>query len=121
MFLMGTVVVLSLANLVYLVFVDVFQPPFILITFEEVDQILASSLWVLIAFELFHSMRIYLEEETAHSSHHGETVLLVGIIAIARKVIILNLHDYDGVAIIGLAAIIAALCAGYFLLRRSNR
>jgi uncharacterized membrane protein (DUF373 family) len=120
MFLMGIVVVLSLADLCYIVFKDILKPPILLITFDEVDQILSAALWVLITMELLHSIRIYLEKETGHS-HHVETVVVVSIIAVARKVIVLNLHDYDGVVILGLAAIIFALCGGYLMLRWTHR
>jgi len=44
----------------------------------------------------------------------------VAIIAIARKVIILDLKEVDGQSLIGIACIIIALTAGYFLMKRSQ-
>ena len=117
LFLMGTVVVLSLADLAYIIFLDIHWYPLPFITFEEVEQILSFALWVIIALELFQSVKVYLDRHTSHR-HHVETVLVVSIIAVARKVIVLNLHEYDGLLIIGLASIIVALCGGYYLLHK---
>jgi uncharacterized membrane protein (DUF373 family) len=44
----------------------------------------------------------------------------VAIIAIARKVIILDLKEVDSLSLIGIASIIVALTVGYFLMRRSQ-
>ena len=117
LFLMGAVVILSLADLAYIIFNDIHWVPMPFITFEEVEHILSFALWVLIALELFQSVKVYLDKHSGHR-HHLETVLVVSIIAVARKVIVINLHDYDGLVIIGLAGVIASLCVGYFLLHR---
>ena len=117
LFLMGSVVILSLVDLAYIIFLDIHWYPLPLITFEEVEHILSFALWILIALELFQSVKVYLDRHTSHR-HHVETVLVVSIIAVARKVIVLNLHEYDGLLIIGLASIIVALCGGYYLLHK---
>ena len=51
---------------------------------------------------------------------HYEVVLSVAIIAIARKVIILDLKEVDSLSLIGIASIIVALTVGYFLMKRSQ-
>ena len=45
--------------------------------------------------------------------------LSVAIIAISRKVIILNVKAVDCFTMFGIASIIAALTVGYFLMKRS--
>jgi uncharacterized membrane protein (DUF373 family) len=50
---------------------------------------------------------------------HYEVVLSVAIIAISRKVIILDLKEIDSLSLIGLAAIVLALTVGYFLMKKS--
>lgn len=52
---------------------------------------------------------------------HAEVVLLVGVIAVSRKVILLDLEKYDPVSIIGLGVIILSLGGCYFLIKRSYR
>jgi uncharacterized membrane protein (DUF373 family) len=49
---------------------------------------------------------------------HYEVVLSVAIIAIARKVIILDLKEVDSLSLVGIASIILALTAGYFLMKK---
>jgi uncharacterized membrane protein (DUF373 family) len=71
----------------------------------------------LIALELLESIKVYIERHTFHVT----TVMRVSIIAVARKVIVLNIHEYDGVVVLGLAAIIVALTAGYFLVFRGHQ
>ena len=52
---------------------------------------------------------------------HAEVVLLVAVIAVSRKVILLDLDKYDPVAIIGLGLIIVALGGCYALIKLSYR
>ena len=49
-----------------------------------------------------------------------KSFLSVAIIAIARKVIILDWKDLDGFSLVGIAAIVIALTVGYFLMKRSQ-
>lgn len=46
--------------------------------------------------------------------------MAVAIIAIARKVIILDVKDLSGLALVGIAAIILALSIGYYLIRKKG-
>ncbi|MEI6705187.1 MAG: phosphate-starvation-inducible PsiE family protein, partial [Deltaproteobacteria bacterium] len=43
-------------------------------------------------------------------------VMAVAIIAISRKVVILDVKDLSGLALVGIAAIILALSIGYYLI-----
>ena len=70
---------------------------------------------ILIALELLESIRAYLTDE----SLHVEVVFLVAMIAIARKVIILEVRDLDPMRLIGIAAIILALSGGYYFVKRA--
>ena len=46
--------------------------------------------------------------------------MAVAIIAIARKVIILDVKDLSGLALVGIAAIILALSIGYYLIKKKD-
>ncbi|MDW8072136.1 MAG: phosphate-starvation-inducible PsiE family protein, partial [Anaerolineae bacterium] len=50
---------------------------------------------------------------------HAELVLEVAIIAIVRKVIILDVKELSSLTLIGIAAIIAALAGAYYLLKHT--
>jgi uncharacterized membrane protein (DUF373 family) len=49
---------------------------------------------------------------------HVEVVLMVALIAIARKVIILDLEKLPSLALLGIAALILTIAAAYFLVKR---
>jgi uncharacterized membrane protein (DUF373 family) len=48
-------------------------------------------------------------------------VLLVGIIAIARKVVILEPKEMEAMTLVGIAAITVALPIGYYLVKLAAR
>ncbi len=72
---------------------------------------------VLIGLELFETVKLYLKD----NSFHAEIVLLVGLIAVARKVIILDYEQMEPGKLIGIALLIATLAGGYFLLKKSTK
>ena len=52
---------------------------------------------------------------------HSEIVLEVALIAITRKVIILDVKEYSGLAIIGVAALIIAIAVAYYFLKQPRK
>ena len=56
----------------------------------------------------------------AESADYAQIVMAVAIIAIARKVIILDVKDLSGLALVGIAAIILALSIGYYLIKKKG-
>jgi uncharacterized membrane protein (DUF373 family) len=81
---------------------------------EQVYGIFADLLLVLIGLELMHTVKVYLQDHTVHV----EVILAVALVALARKVIVVNLKDQG--SSIGLALLIFALAGGHWLLRRSE-
>jgi uncharacterized membrane protein (DUF373 family) len=69
---------------------------------------------ILIGFELLETIKMYLSEEKIHV----EIVFLVAMIAIARKIIILDLKSLPPLTLIGIATIILALSVGYYIINR---
>ena len=72
---------------------------------------------VLIGVELIEVVKDYLTENTLHV----EIVFLVAMIAVARKVIVLDYKSTSPQTLYGTAAIIVALCGGFYLLKKSLR
>jgi len=90
---------------------------FSLIQDHELLKVLALFLDVLIVLELADTIQLYIKEHRVNT----ELVLLVALVALARKVIILELGAYEPLALIGLASLIIASAGAYFLLRRTDR
>lgn len=111
---MALVLVLAFIDLAWTVAVDILSPPLMLLDINELLDIFGLFLLVLIGIELLETVaRTYLTDDPIHI----ETVLLVALIAVSRKVIIMDLTDYPPMTLAGMAAIILALAAGYHLLK----
>ncbi len=70
---------------------------------------------ILIGLELIETIKVYLVEDMVHV----EIIFLVAIIAITRKVIILDIKSVASLTLIGVAAIIVALSVGYYVLKKA--
>ncbi len=112
--IMAVILVLATIELAYNVVVAIIAPPYLLLDFDQVLELFGASLLVLIGIELLDTIKIYFKRNVVHV----EVVVLVAIIAVARKVIVLEPGAYDGVTLIGIAAILIALAVSYYLIKR---
>ena len=116
-FLMAFVLLLSTVELAWVIIKDVITPPILLLEIDELLEIFGLFMLVLIGIELLDTIaKTYMAE----SVDHAQIVMAVAIIAIARKVIILDVKDLSGLALLGIAAIILALSIGYFLIKKKD-
>lgn len=112
--MMALVIVVSTIELGWIIFKDIFLPPILLID-AEFYEIFGFFLMILIAIELLETIRAYVRDRVVHI----EVVLTVALIAIARKVIILDFDKLTGLTLIGIGVIILSTAGAYYLLRRS--
>ena len=82
----------------------------------EMMQVLGLFLSVLIALELIETVEVYFRSH----SIHVEIVVLVAIIALARKVIILDLSKYTAITLFALGFLILVLGVTFFLVKRAS-
>jgi len=115
--LMLVVVLLSAVELAWILARDIVTPPVILLDIGELLEVFGFFLLVLIGIELLEMIKIYLDERVIHV----EVVFMVAMVAIARKVVILDVKELSGLTLVGIAAVIISLSAGYFLVKRSHR
>jgi uncharacterized membrane protein (DUF373 family) len=114
--IMVAVVLLSTIELGWLIVKDVITPPIFILEIAELLDIFGMFLLVLIGVELLETVKMYLTKKTVHV----EVVFTVAMIAIARKVIILDVKELSSLTLIGIGVIIFALSAGYYLVRRNK-
>jgi len=112
--MMIVVVLISTVELAYLIVKDIISPPFLWLEIDELLDIFGFFLLILIGVELLETIKAYLADKVVHS----EVVLEVALIAIARKVIILDVKEYSGLTIVGIAALIVAMGLAYYLMKR---
>ncbi len=113
--MMVTVVLLATVELGWIIVKDILTPPVILLEIEELLEIFGFFLLILIGVELLETIKAYLNEGVVHV----EVVLMVALIAVARKVIILDVKDLPSLALFGIAALILAIAGAYFLVKRT--
>ncbi len=91
------------------------KPPFMLLDVQEMMEVFGFILMVIIGLELLETIKAYL------SSHeiHVEIVLLVALVAVARKVIILDYKTITPDMMIAVAALVISMSAGFFIVRRA--
>jgi uncharacterized membrane protein (DUF373 family) len=112
--MMVIAIVLSTLNLALFLIRDVLSPPYFMLDSNKLLEIFGFFLMILIGLELLETIRIFLSEDKVHV----EIVFLVALIAIARKVIILDVKNLPSLTLIGIAAIILALSAGFYIIKK---
>ena len=117
MMMMAIVLGLSTLDLGWLIIKDIIGPPLLLLNVNQLLEIFGLFMLVVIGIELLDTiMKTYMTP----GQPHYEVVISVAIIAISRKVIILDLKEVDGLSLIGIASIVVALTVGYFLMKKSQ-
>jgi len=114
--MMIVVVLLGTVELAVILVEQMVKPPrFILLNIDELLNIFGFFLMILIGLELVETLKVYIVDQMVHE----EIVFLVAIIAITRKVIILDVKYMEPLKLIGIACIILALSVGYFVLKKA--
>lgn len=115
--MMAVVVLLATIEFGWILVKDVLTPPILLLEIDELLELFGQFLLVLIGIELLHSLKTYI----VHRAIHLEAVLMVALIAVARKIIVLDPKALPEGALLGIAVMVLALALGYHLVQRSRR
>lgn len=114
--LLGAVLVASVVDLGYIVFLSLLDGPLPLLENKDILAIFSLFLLVLIGIEFFETILAYLRENVIHV----EIIIMVAAIAVARKIIILDTSDTTDLHLIGLGVLMISLGASYYLVKRCN-
>lgn len=112
--LMMLVVALATLDLAWLLVVDIVTPPILLLDVDELLHLFGFFLLILIGIELLDTTKTYFN----HGAVHVEIVLEVALIALARKVIVLD--KASATSLLAFSALLAALAFATVLLRWSR-
>ena len=120
MILLIVVLLTSLGFLVYAMYDALWLNTRYLLDTDEMIRVLGAFLLVLIGVELLDTIKAYFIENTIHV----EIVVLLAIIAVARKVILLEppkmiTYEY-GFELMGIGIIVIGLAASYYLIKRAG-
>lgn len=116
-FLLIIVVALSTVHLGFLIAEEIWTPPRFLIPVQGLLEIFSFFLLILIGVELLETLKAYLRKDVIHV----RLVLEVALIAMARKVIILEPSTVSALTLFGVAALILALGIAFYFERQAHR
>ena len=111
---MALVILVSTIELGWIIVKDLIKPPIFLLEIPDLKEIFGFFLMVLIGIELLETIKAYLVDHVVQVI----IILEVALIAIARKVIILDFEKFDGLTIMGTAALIVAVAAAFYAVKR---
>jgi len=115
-FMMAGVLILATIELGYFLIRSIIQSDYLLIDLDALMDVFGVFLLVLIGIELLDTIKVYLKRNVVHV----EVVVLVAIIAVARKVVVLKIEDLSGEVILGIAGLIIALAIAYYLIKKAG-
>ena len=113
---MVVVILVSVVDLIVFLAQDLFLHPLGFFT-TTLIKIFGFFLNILIALELLENITAYLKNHAVQV----ELVIITSLVAVARKIIILDLEKVDGLELIGLAIAILALSISYLIVRFMNK
>lgn len=82
----------------------------------RVQNAFGGALLVLLGLELLETVRVYFTEHRVRL----EVIMIVAMIAVSRHIITIDFAHADGLWLIGVASLVVALGAAYYLIKRST-
>jgi uncharacterized membrane protein (DUF373 family) len=114
--MMVIVILLSTIGLGRTLVLDIVTPPNFFLNIAELLDIFGFFMLILIGVELLETIRAYLNDHQVHV----EIVLEVALIAVARKIVIIDVKEYSPLTLLAIAAIVITLSSAYYLQKRAR-
>ncbi len=109
--LMTAVILLGVADVCWVLYQKLVTPPFLMLTINDILATFGAFMAVLIAIEIFVNIIIYLRDDIIHV----KIVLATALMAIARKVIILDYDEISPDYVWATAGVTLAMAIAYWL------
>jgi len=109
--MMVVVIILGVIDVAYLLHQKAMAPPRFILTINDILATFGAFIAVLIAIEILVNILLYLRDDVIHV----KIVMATALMAIARKVIILDYDTMTPLYLFATAAVVLAMSAGYYL------
>ena len=109
--LMVLVIIWGIGDVIYVLYLRLLEPPIFLLNINDIFETFGAFMAVLIAIEIFINIRLYL----GTGALPVYLVIATALMAIARKVIVLDLDKISPEYVYGIAAVVLALGITYWL------
>jgi uncharacterized membrane protein (DUF373 family) len=114
--LMSLLLIIATVQLGYMVIKSILESDVFILDLDVLMDLFGVFLLVLIGIELLDTIKVYFKKHDIHV----EVVMLVALIAIARKIILLDFDNYTGLEVLGIASIVIALALGYYFIKKAG-
>ncbi len=109
--LMTAVILWGVADVCWVLYQKLIEPPFMMLTINDILATFGAFMAVLIAIEIFVNIIIYLRDDVIHV----KIVLATALMAISRKVIILDYDEISPDYVWATAGVTLAMAVAYWL------
>ncbi len=114
--LMVFVIIWGIGDVLYVLYQRLNTPPYFLLNINDIFQTFGAFMAVLIAIEIFINIRLYLGTDVLPV----QLVIATALMAIARKVIVLDIEKITSDYILAIAAVVLSLGVTYWLISKKN-
>lgn len=115
--LMVVVIFLGVGDVIYVLYQNLLEPPYMLLSITGIFKTFAAFLVVLIAIEIYQNIVLYLRTDVIPI----KLVVATALMAIARKVIIIDFATISPMYIFATAAVVLSLGITYYLVGKHHR
>ncbi len=115
--LMVLVIFWGVADVIYVLYKNLMAPPFMLLSIADIFKTFAAFLAVLIAIEIYQNIVLYLRTDVIPI----KLVIATALMAIARKVIIIDFKELSSLDIFATASVVLALGITYYLVGKHHK
>ncbi|MDY0167002.1 MAG: phosphate-starvation-inducible PsiE family protein [Thermoguttaceae bacterium] len=114
--LMTAVILFGVIDVIWTLYLRLREPPVFILTIGDIVGVFGAFIAVLIAIEIFVNITVYLTENVIHV----QIVMATALMAIARKVIILDFKDLDPAYVWSTSTVVLAMSVGYYLVNKRD-
>jgi uncharacterized membrane protein (DUF373 family) len=118
-FVIGAVIAVALGRLIASVVDTLVLESLNPLDHSVFQQVFGEIMTLLIAMEFNHTLRYRISGELGVIQ--ARVVILIALLALARKIVILDVHDLTPAVVMSLGALVLSLGATYWLIREANR
>lgn len=115
--MMALVILSAILEIGWILAVELLNPPVLLVGVDEILDMFGLFFLVIIGIELLETVKMIIIE----SSMNVDVIILVGVTAVIRKVVILDIKNTDPFFLMGMGVLIVALAATYYLITSSEK
>ncbi|TKB58660.1 phosphate-starvation-inducible PsiE family protein [Ferrimonas aestuarii] len=115
--LMLFVIVMGVLDVAWTLYERLLTPPRFILTISDMLATFGAFMAVLIAIEIFINITIYLRDNVIHV----KIVMATALMAIARKVIIIDMETTEATYVFAIGVVVVAMSIGYWLIHQLPR